>query len=127
MGKPRVCIIIFTLLCIILTGCNSQIINDPDQLHKLIDKNIELTQKAADEKDVKLAREIWSRISEYGIKAKEMDKKELADSLGKLAATYSYLVEYINSGDMTQLDLFREYFEKAVYGLKECLNLELKR
>ena len=123
MRKRSVCII-FLLFCVLFTACNSQSIENPDQLQKFIDKYIALTQKAVEGKDIKLAREIWSKITEYGLKAKEMDKKELADSLGKLAATYSYLVEYINTGDKTQLSLFEDNFNKAVYLLREYVSFK---
>lgn len=120
MKKRTVCLILL-LFCIFLTGCESHLIENPDGLQKLIDKKVELTQKAVAEKDIRLARDIWSNISEYGIKAKELEKEELAGYLGKLAATYSYLVEYINTGDSNKLEVFQKTFDAAVQELRECV------
>ena len=126
MKKRTVCLILL-VFCILLIGCESRVMENPEELQKLIDRNIELTQKAIAEKDIRLAREIWSKISEYGIKAKEQDKEDLAGYLGKLASTYTSLVEYIETKDDEKLKVFQENFEAAIRELRECVQATSKK
>ncbi len=117
--KKRYSILLFLLFSILLSGCTSQSVEKPDQMLKLIDDAVKITEKSINEKDLKLARTVWTQISEYGVKATELDKKELADSLGKLASTYVYLVAYIETGEELQLTTFRSCFGQAVSQLKQ--------
>ena len=117
--KIRHIIALFLLFVVFVTGCSAQAVEKPEQMAKLLDEAVRITDKAVYDKDIKLAREIWNQVSEYGVKAAETDHKELADSLGKLASTYVHLVSYIETGDELQLRIFRGCFDKAVIQLRE--------
>ncbi len=118
MRKLTKVFLLLFLFSFVLVGCDSHVLEKPDFMEKLINKTIETTEKAIKDKDIKLAREIWGQISDYGLKANEIGKKELAESLGKVASTYLYLVKYLETGDLTQLDQFRSNFETAIQNLK---------
>ena len=119
--KMRYFVLLFLLFSMLLTGCAGQSIEKPDQILKLIDDAVKITEEATNDKDIKLAREVWTRISEYGVKATELGNKELADSLGKLASTYVHLVSYIETGDDLQLTTFRSCFEQDIRKLRKCV------
>jgi|GEM_PF-2418740 len=119
--KKSYSLLAFLLIALLFMGCAGQSVEKPEQVLKLIDTAVKITEQAAKDKDIKLAREVWTQISEYGVKAKELEKKELADSLGKLASTYVYLVSYIETGDNNQLTIFRNSFEQAVAQLRKCV------
>ena len=120
--NSRYLITLLLIVCVLFTGCTTQSLEKPEQILKLIGDAVKITEKAANEKDLKLAREVWTQVSEYGVKAKEIGNKELADSLGKLASTYVYLVSYIESGDTLQLTNFQNCFDQAVSQLRKCVS-----
>lgn len=115
--KKAVLLIIPILILVMgfgVTGCSEKISLNEEMVPKIIDKTVEVTEKAIEEKNLKMARHVWSEISEYGVKAKEMGKEELAENLGRLASTYVYLIDYIQSGDESKLDQFRNEFQTAL-------------
>lgn len=118
MRKITQVIILLFLFSFVLAGCDSQVLEKQELMEKLINKTVETTEKAIKDKNIKLAREIWGKLSDYGLKANETGKKELSESLGKLASTYLYLVKYLETGDASQLEQFRNEFETAVENLK---------
>ena len=118
-------LIALLLTCsVFLTGCSGQSMEKPEQVLKVIEQAISTTEKATSEKDLKLARELWTRVSEYGVKAEEAGNKELADSLGRLASTYPHLVSYIESGNEFYLQTFRTSFDSAITQLKNSLSTQ---
>lgn len=122
--KHKLRFVLAFLLIILLIGgtaCEGKNLDNAEMVEKLIDDVVDTTHKAVENHDVKLARELWSKISEYGVRAREMGQKELADSLGKLASTYVYLVQYLQTGDQKQLELFEKNFDQAITGLRQCL------
>ncbi|PKM87750.1 MAG: hypothetical protein CVU87_09035 [Firmicutes bacterium HGW-Firmicutes-12] len=119
-------LVLFLLLLIALTGCNTEKYNNPEMIEKMINKTIEETQQAIVKKDIKMIRNLWGQISEYGIKADEIGEKRLAESIGQLASTYVYLVEYIEKGDKKLLGTFNKKYEQAIVQLKEQVELNKK-
>ena len=118
MRKMTQAIILLFLFSFVLTGCDSQVLEKPELMEKLINNTVETTEKAIKDKNIKIAREIWGKLSDLGLKANETGKKQLSESLGKVASTYLYLVKYLETGDAAQLDQFRNEFETAVENLK---------
>lgn len=115
------------LLLVLLTGCNTEKFNNPDLIQKMLDKTTETTEQAIEKKDIKIARNLWAQISELGIKVDESGEKKLAESIGKMASTYVYLVDYIEKNDDIQLKIFNEKFGQAIDELKEQVDLLKKR
>lgn len=66
MRATRIILACLLLFSLVVTGCEGQEIENPKQMPELIDKIVEITDKAVQEKNVKLARDIWGKISEYG-------------------------------------------------------------
>lgn len=122
MRATRIILVCLLILSLVLTGCEGKEIENPEQMPKLIDKTIEMTEKAIQEKNVKLARDIWGKISEYGLKATEAENQELAEYLGNLASTYVHLVEYLSTGDKSKLDTFRFSFDGAITELRSFVD-----
>lgn len=119
--KKATLLLLSLMFFTILTGCNTEKLNNPELIQKTLDKTIGTTQQAIDKKDIKLARTLWAKTSEIGIKADELGEKELAESLGQLASTYVYLINYIENEDSNQLKIFNGKFELAISQLKEQL------
>lgn len=119
--KKITLLLLFLMLFSVLTGCTTEKLNNPELIQKTLDKTIETTKQVIEKKDVKLARTLWTKTSEIGIKADELGEKELAESLGQLASTYVYLINYIENEDTNQLKIFNEKFELAISQLKKQL------
>ncbi|KJS85717.1 MAG: hypothetical protein JM58_07940 [Peptococcaceae bacterium BICA1-8] len=92
-------------------------------LPKLVDKIVGDTQKAILEKDGKLARETWSKVTEYSVKANELGDIELSEALSRLATTYVKLIEYCESGEENFLKVFNFEFAKALDKIKNVENV----
>ncbi|MDX9871010.1 MAG: hypothetical protein RBT41_01160 [Clostridia bacterium] len=119
MKKVLSTVFLLLMLIISVAGCNSEKITNPETMQKMVDEAIATTQEIIAKKDLKTARSIWGQISEFGVKAEEIDEKELAEAVGKLASTYVYLLEYLEKGDEQQLKIFNEKFDRAVSVLKQ--------
>lgn len=119
--KKTTILLIFLLLLTVLTGCNTEKFNNPELIQKTINKTVQTTQQAIEKKDIKLARDLWSKTSEIGIKAGELGEEKLAESLGQLASTYVYLIEYIEREDNQKLTVFNGKFEVAISQIRELL------
>ncbi|MDK2823845.1 MAG: hypothetical protein PWQ67_2726 [Clostridia bacterium] len=128
-GKEGVCemkgftvrILIFSLIVVFSLftfGCDDSEKVKREVVPKLIEKVVSDTQKAILEKDVQLAREIWSKVTEYSVKANELGDKELSEALGRLATTYVKLIEYCESGEENFLKVFNMEFAKALDKIK---------
>lgn len=112
-------VLFFIIISSLLVGCDKQTIDSREQLPRIINQTIELTDKTIQTRDIKTAREIWSQVSEYGLKAKELGNDELADILGQLASSYRYLVDYLQSGNEDQLKRFRLEFNSNIKKMKQ--------
>lgn len=119
MKKYSKFIVTFFLIALLLTGCSNQDFTKPEQIPKAIEQISTTTEKAIKDQDLKSTRLLWSQISEYGVKAGEAGHKELGENLGKLASTYVNLVEYLETGDENQLNIFRQNYTKAMDQLKK--------
>ncbi len=119
-------ILFLFVVSLLITGCGNDELDKSEQASQLVQQLIQETEKAIKDKDEKLVREIWSQISEYGVKAKDLDKEELADSLGELAATYAKLVEYIQTGDKKSLDNFKQELSTALNKVQKILDKEIE-
>jgi len=108
-------ILTFTLVCF---GCNNAEKVKREVVPQIIEKVKNDTQKAILEKDVKLARETWSNVTEYSVKANELGDKELSEALSRLATTYVKLIEYCESGEENFLKAFNLEFAKALEKIK---------
>lgn len=118
MKRSTLLVLLFLVISVVITACEKQVLQNPEMINKMLDKNIADTQKSIQDHDSGLARDIWSQISEYGVQAKEIEEKELADELGKLASAYIHLVDYLDTGDEGQLKSFYESYEPAVEALR---------
>lgn len=95
-------------------GCSDSEKVKREVVPKIVEKVVSDTKKAILEKDVKLAREIWSKVTEYSVKANEYGDEELSEALSKLASTYVKLIEYCESGEENLLKVFDAEFAKAL-------------
>lgn len=120
MKKASKLLVLFLFLSLLIS-CTAQKFDDPKQVGQAIDRIITYTDKAIANKDIKLARSLWSEISEYGIKAYEIGQDELGEKLAILASCYEGLVNYLETGKQEQLTKFQADFTEALKNLKEVV------
>lgn len=125
--KKIAVLVFFLLLSLLLTSCNDVKMQDPEIMQKMITEVVQVTNKAIENKDLKTVRAIWGKISEYGVKAEEMGLEDLSKLLGQTASTYVYLIEYIEKGDVKQLDAFNEKFKPAISSLEEYVAVQKEK
>jgi uncharacterized protein YccT (UPF0319 family) len=123
--KSKKTFILMILICFSLFtfGCMQSEKVQRDVIPKLVEQIVNDTKKAILEKDVNLARETWSKVTEYSVKANEYGDEELSAALSKLATTYVKLIEYCESGDSTLLDAFNMEFSKALDQMEDFKNV----
>ncbi|MFY9174599.1 MAG: hypothetical protein WAO24_04545 [Peptococcia bacterium] len=124
MKKASMLLVLFLLISVLLLSCTSQNFSDPEQSNKAIEWIVASTEKAIVNKDIKLARTIWSEISEYGVKASSMGKDDLGDKLGSLASCYEYLVKYLETGDKKLYEKFQDNYSSAMEDLQAVIDLK---
>lgn len=120
--KKFIILLLSLLLSLTLMGCENEEI-DKDLLANTISKFENNTQKAIEEKNSQLARDIWSEITEYSIKAEKLADENLNNTLTTLASTYVKLVKYCETGDEDTLKEFKSDFQKASHELEEILQV----
>lgn len=121
MKRVTRCILFLFIISLVMTGCGNETKEDLEKNSQLMQQALKMTEQAIQNKDVKIARELWSQISEYGVTAKDLGEEELADSLGELAATYADLVDYIETDDKEALEKFKQEFSEAERQVRKML------
>ncbi len=111
-------IVVFILL-IFSTGCTDKNTLDKDKMDSMIDDFVEETNLAIETKDIKKAREVWSKVTELSIKAK--DYKDISESIEKLSTNYVKLITYLETGEEYLLSDFKKDFNVALDELKDVL------
>jgi|BioPla2DNA2_1021312.scaffolds.fasta_scaffold141102_1 hypothetical protein len=109
-------------LCFTLLGCQDEGKVKREVIPSLVENFVNETQKAIEKKDGKLARDIWSKVTEYSVQANEYGDEELSEAIKSLAITYVKLIEYCDNGDLNNLTMFNEEFEKALENIKSISN-----
>lgn len=123
--KKRVSLLLVIIMSLgVLVGCTELPIKR-ELVPKVIEKLTEDTQKAIKNKDADQLRNIWSKVSEYGVKVGKNDDKELADALGRLAACYSKAVLYVELKQNYLLDDFNVEFKSSLEAITQIVkNME---
>jgi len=118
--RVRNILIIFFIITysLFLFGCSDSEKVKREVIPTLVDNIVGDTQKAILEKDGKLARETWSKVTEYSVKANDLGDEELSEALSRLATTYVKLIEYCESGEENFLIVFNLEFAKALDKIK---------
>lgn len=101
------------------TGCDkakSSTVND------LIDSEVTATVTAINERDVKLARNIWSDLSELSVSLQKQDEDDLSADVAALALSYEDLIAYCGSGNEKDLSSFKVSFQTAAENLEPSLS-----
>ena len=101
------------------TGCDkakSSAVND------LIDREVTATVTAINERDVKLARNIWSDLSELSVSLQKQDEDDLSADVAALALSYEDLIAYCGSGNERDLSSFKASFQTAAENLAPSLS-----
>lgn len=117
-------LVLFLLVSVFLLGCSSQNFASREQATKIIDRVITSTDKAIANKDTRLARNTWSEISEYGVKAGSMGEKELEDKLGLLASCYENLLKYLETSEEEYYERFQESYNHAIEELNIVIDAQ---
>ena len=118
--KYMVVLLSLFLVSVLLTGCiGGKNTLDKDKMDALIDAHIRDTELAISQKDMKKARDVWSKVTELSIRAKGQGYDDLAASIEKLSTHYVKLITYIETGEAYLLQDFRKEFEVSVKELRD--------
>lgn len=116
------------LVCLMLaaTGCQEGNSIDNTDICSFMDQIATDTEKCIATRNTTLARDIWSKLTEYSLLAEQGNDEaaELAKAIGGIAATYESLVGYCESGDSEKLDKFLADFQKEASALASLLKTE---
>jgi len=110
---------ILILMLMLGSGCESNKLSK-SAVNDVIDVEISDTLAAIEQKDVKMARDIWSDLSELSVSL-QTTNEDLSVKVATLALSYEQLVAYCNDGEQTHLDEFKEDFKLAAEELKAAL------
>lgn len=118
-----VILVISIIMLAFLPGCSE----DKDKfkeelLPDLVDDFKEETDLAIKNKDIELAREVWSDITEYSVIAKQDGDEDISEKLENLASSYVKLIDYCENNDEDSLNEFNDDYDVALEFLKEYEN-----
>lgn len=102
------------------TGCDKNKI-EKSAVNDFIDSKVSETITALNERDVKLARNIWSDLSELSVNLQAQDEEELSGYVAELALSYEKLISYCNDGDADYQAAFKADFKTASENLMQAL------
>ena len=120
LHRALILVLIFSILTF-SSGCSGEGF-DSEIIPTLVEKVVDDTEKAISTRDVNLARETWSKVTEYSVKAQELDNEKISKSLSCLTSTYVKLIEYCETGDENLLNAFNAEFTKALEKFKEMMD-----
>lgn len=100
-------------------GCSNPEEIKQKQVPVIMENIIRDTETAMESRDTKLARETWSKVTEYSVKAGDYGDEVLAQDLSNLAITYVKLIEYCQYGEENSLQIFKSDFNDAVQKVNE--------
>ena len=117
--KKYVFIVLLFFLFSLLGGCAEKNSLDKDKLDSMIEGVVKDTNSAIANKDIKKARDVWSKVTELSIKAKDL--KELSESIEKLSTNYVKLIAYLETNEEYLLEEFKKEFDLALKELREVV------
>ena len=74
LHRALILVLIFSILTF-SSGCSGEGF-DSEIIPTLVEKVVDDTEKAISTRDVNLARETWSKVTEYSVKAQELDNEK---------------------------------------------------
>lgn len=110
-------LVLLLVVSLLVTGCNGRGGINKDRLDAMINALVTETNEAIEKKDINKARDVWSKVTELSIKAKDYD--DIAESLEQLSTNYVKLIAYLETGEAYLLRDFQKEFEISVEVLKE--------
>ena len=102
------------------TGCDKA--KSSSAVNDLIDSEVTATVTAINERDVKLARNIWSDLSELSVSLQKQDEDDLSADVAALALSYEDLIADCGSGNEKDLSSFKASFQTAAENLAPSLS-----
>ena len=116
----NVAVLVALLLMVSLvgSGCDKGSVQE-STVNDFIDSRVNDTLVAMDKRDVELARDIWSDLTELSVSLEK--NEEMSTQVAALALSYEKLIAYCNTGKEEDLKLFKDEFKTAAEGLKELL------
>jgi len=117
--KRKVFMILVVLVIVFTSGCRASVEVKRDVVPKIVQGVVQDTKDAIATKNVETARNVWSRVSEYSLKAQESGDKELSSALSTVAATYVNLIEFCQTGEEVSLQKFENDFIKSFEEMKK--------
>jgi purine-nucleoside phosphorylase len=102
----------------LLAACTGAPADKIETVSHLVEKVDVLTQDAIQQRDIERIRDLWSQISELGVSLEDHGYYDEAEAVEQLAATYMYLIDYMQTGKSESLIQFETGYSAALYALK---------
>jgi hypothetical protein len=104
----------------LLSACAGAPADKIDTVSHLVEKVDALTQDAIRQKDIEKVRDVWSQISELSVSLGDHGYDDEAEAVEQLAATYMYLIDYMQTGQAESFIQFETGYSAALSYLKEA-------
>lgn len=115
---------LFGMLLIGFTGCELGVSQTEEDICTFIENVAQSTEKALENRNTAQARDVWSDISEQGMKATDQGAEEIGKAISRLAGTYSELVRYCEDGEPASHETFVKNFRREAEKLVELIEEE---
>ncbi len=109
-------LIVILVVSVLVMGCNGRNSLDQDRLDAMINSLVIDTNEAIERKDIKKARDVWSRVTELSIQTRNLE--DISDSLEKLSTNYVKLITYLETNEEYLLEDFKKEFNLTLEILK---------
>lgn len=113
------CGLLSVMMC--MTGCELGNGQSEADICAFMENIAQATEKSLENRNIKLARDTWSDVSEQGFNAVEQGAEEIGKAIGSVAVTYSDLVEYCETGDEEKKADFLENFQREAQKLSQMI------
>ena len=115
---------LFGMILAGMTGCEFKDGKSEEDICAFMENVAQATEKCLEERNITLARDTWSDLSEQGMNATDQGAEEIGQAVSRLAGTYSDLVVYCQTGNDEDRETFLKNFQREAEKLSEQIAQE---
>ena len=104
-----------------LSGCEFGTGQSEADICAFMERVAASTEKSLANRDIDLARDTWSDVSEQGLNATSQGAEDIGKAIGLVAGTYDDLVAYCQSGDEEKKAAFLTAFQREAQKLSQMI------
>ena len=123
-GRRVALLLVMLLLVGLSSGCEMPSKEQETDMYTFVGEMVDSTAKAMEDRDTKLARDVWSALTEYAVMAEDEGHTALKDAICDVACTYGSLVDYCDAGAPEDLADFKDSFQRASEALSKMIGAE---